>query len=132
MKFTGCLLTSLLLLVFMHSTSYADTNMRCGSKLISVGDSKAEVLLKCGEPMLKEAIGQKEKSKRIDIPLTSDTGMIDSGAASNKQNTAAVRRKESVTKTIDQWTYNQGTGKLLKLLIFEGGELVVINTGDRT
>ncbi|WP_455201634.1 DUF2845 domain-containing protein [Kaarinaea lacus] len=126
MRFSGYFLI-LLLLVFAHSTSYADTTMRCGSKIISVGDSKAEVLIKCGEPLLKEAIGQKEKSKRIDIPLTSDTG-----TEKNKQNTATVRRKESVTRTIDQWTYNQGSGKLLKILIFEGGELVEINNGDRT
>lgn len=113
------------------SAGHADNNMRCGSKLISLGDTKSEVLVKCGEPMLKEAVGQKETSKRIDIPLTSDSGTIDSGVGNKNQNTAAVRRKESVTKYIDQWTYNQGTGKFLKILTFEGGELVAINNGNR-
>ena len=59
---------SLVMLFFMASVVHADSGMRCGSKLVSVGDSKAEVLLLCGEPMLKEVVGQKEKSKRIDIP----------------------------------------------------------------
>lgn len=130
MKITNYFLIPILLIP-MLSTAYADTAMRCGSKLISVGDSKAEVLVKCGEPMLKEAIGEKEKSRRIDIPLTSNSNNSEQGTKNSNQYTAAVRRKESVTKTIDRWTYNQGTGKFLKMLIFEGGELVMINNGDR-
>ena len=92
MKFAGYFLT-LLLLFLMHSTSFADTNMRCGSKLISVGDTKAEVLVKCGEPMLKEAVGQTEKSKRIDIPLTSDSSSSNHGQTTSNKDTAAIRRK---------------------------------------
>lgn len=120
----------MLLLAAMSSVSYAQANMRCGSKVISVGDSKAEVLLKCGEPLLKEAVAVKEESKRINIPLTSET---DNGAqdAATNANPAEVQRKESITKTVDQWTYNQGSGRLLKILTFEGGELVDIATGDR-
>lgn len=117
-------------LVAMSSIGYAEANMRCGSKLISIGDSKAEVLLKCGEPLLKEAVAVKEESKRIDIPLTS-TPNDDAGNSDDDNDPAVIRRKESVTKTVDQWTYNQGSGKLLKILTFEGGELVAIATGDR-
>lgn len=115
-----------LLLVAMSSMSYAEATMRCGSKVISVGDSKAEVLLKCGEPLLREAVAVKEESKRINIPLTSE-----SGNAATNAHPAEVQRKESITKTVDQWTYDQGTGKLLKILTFEGGELVSVATGDR-
>ncbi|WP_455221074.1 DUF2845 domain-containing protein [Kaarinaea lacus] len=127
-NYNWCL--AVLLLAAMSSVSYAQANMRCGSKVISVGDSKAEVLLKCGEPLLKEAVAVKEESKRINIPLTSET---DNGAqdAATNANPAEVQRKESITKTVDQWTYNQGSGRLLKILTFEGGELVDIATGDR-
>ena len=120
----------LLSLVAMSSIGYAEANMRCGSKLISLGDSKAEVLMKCGEPLLKEAVAVREESKRIDIPLTS-TPNVDSGSSTDDSDPAVIRRKESITKTVDQWTYNQGSGKLLKILTFEGGELVAIATGDR-
>ena len=130
MKFTTYLLM-FFLYVSLNSLAFAEANMRCGSKLISVGDSKAEVLIKCGEPMLKEAVGEKENSKRIDIPLTSSSNTLESGDTGRGGDTAVVKRRESVTKTIDQWTYNQGTGKFLKILIFEGGELVAINNGDR-
>jgi len=121
---------AMLLLVGMSSISYAEANMRCGSKVISVGDSKAEVLLKCGEPLLRDTVGVKEESKRINIPLTSESGNAVQDAAANT-NPAEVQRKESITKTVDQWTYNQGSGQLLKILTFEGGELVDIATGDR-
>ena len=130
MKFTTYFLM-FFLYVSVNSHVYAETNMRCGSKLISVGNTKAEVLLKCGEPMLKESVGQKEDSKRIDIPLTSETDTVENGPSGNSRDIAIVRSRESVTKNIDQWTYNQGTGKFLKILIFEGGELVAIDNGDR-
>ena len=33
---------------------HASAAMRCGNDLVDVGDSKIEVLKKCGEPTLKE------------------------------------------------------------------------------
>lgn len=115
-----------LLLLAIPVNSHAETTMRCGSKVISVGDSKAEILLKCGEPMLKESVGTKEESRRIDIPLTSEPS-----GETDDADPAVIRNKESVTKTVDHWTYNQGSGKLLKILVFEGSELVEIATGNR-
>ena len=122
---------SLVMLLLMTSVIHAEGGMRCGSRLISVGDSKADVLLKCGAPMLKEAVGLKEYSKRIDIPLTSESNSIEKSTTEGNRDTAVVKRGETVTKTIDQWTYNQGTGKLLKILVFEGGELIAIKNGNR-
>jgi hypothetical protein len=122
---------SLATLLLMTSVIHAEGGMRCGSKLISVGDTKADVMLKCGAPMLKEAIGLKEYSKRIDIPLTSESNSVENSTTDGNRDAAVVKRGETVTKTIDQWTYNQGTGKLLKILEFEGGELVAIKNGNR-
>ncbi|WP_455209360.1 DUF2845 domain-containing protein [Kaarinaea lacus] len=130
MKITALSL-ALLLLVAINPVSYAETTLRCGSKLISVGDSKAQVLLKCGEPMLKETVGEKAQSKRIDIPLTSESSGGEADAPGVNGDPSVVRQRESTTKIIDHWTYNQGSGQLLKVLIFEGGELVEITTGNR-
>lgn len=128
MRICISVLTSLL--YFFCIAANAEANMRCGSKLISIGDSKAEVLVKCGEPLLKEAVAVKEESKRIDIPLTSEPN-VGAGNSADDSDPAVVRRKETITKTVDQWTYNQGSGKLLKILTFEGSELVAIVTGGR-
>lgn len=47
MRKTGLLLVGVLL-----STSVlAEGSMRCGSSIISVGDMKTEMLMKCGTPM---------------------------------------------------------------------------------
>jgi hypothetical protein len=37
--------------------------LRCGDEIVSTGDSKARVLIKCGKPTYKEKIGAK-KSRR--------------------------------------------------------------------
>ncbi len=40
--------------------SYA---LRCGTKLVNIGDSKQGVLLSCGQPESKEIIGYVDKEK---------------------------------------------------------------------
>ncbi|HEY5604315.1 MAG TPA: DUF2845 domain-containing protein [Gammaproteobacteria bacterium] len=122
---------AILLFFTLSSTSAAESSMRCGTNLVSVGDSKVNVLLKCGEPLVKESVGAKEESKRIDIPLTSEADRRETRRSAAYRDPAVVSREEVVTKTIEHWTYHQGSGSLLKVLIFEGGELVEISTGER-
>ena len=118
----------LLLLVFTLPTSYADS-MRCGNKLISIGDKKAEVLVKCGEPLMQETIAIEEKAEYAQLalkyPLLYKHGML------KKNNDAVIGKESTTTYSIDQWTYHMGQGKFLRILYFEGGELVSIVDGDR-
>lgn len=51
---TGITVIILSLLVPLNS---AFAGMRCGTNLVSEGDSKLEVLEKCGEPLSKEIVG---------------------------------------------------------------------------
>lgn len=110
--------------------SAADNHMRCGTKLVSVGDTKAEVLLTCGEPLTKETIAVGEQTERSEFrakyPLLVKHGLLNRGGGSG-----SLERESSVTFPIDQWTYNIGTGKFLRILIFQGGRLAVIEKGDR-
>jgi len=46
--------------------SYADA-MRCGNNLVTVGDSKAKVLLVCGEPMISEVIATEKTDDRKEL-----------------------------------------------------------------
>ncbi len=41
--------------------------LRCGSDLVTVGDSKVEVLRACGEPMLIEVVGTEKTADRKEI-----------------------------------------------------------------
>ena len=43
--------------LFAAAACFADDSMSCGTNLVSVGDEKPSVLLKCGAPFMKEDIG---------------------------------------------------------------------------
>ncbi|GBD99517.1 hypothetical protein BMS3Abin07_01554 [bacterium BMS3Abin07] len=76
----------------------------CSNKLVSIGDTVAEVTMKCGKPFWKEQ--HKEK-------VVTD-GNTD--------------KKYIVTIIVDEWTYNFGPQDWLYLLRFENGKLVKIET----
>ena len=58
------------LLFFVTNTAIALTSLRFGNELISIGDLKQQVRVKCGEPISKETIGyidRVESEKRIRV-----------------------------------------------------------------
>ena len=87
-------------------------SLRCGSDLISDGASKADVLLKCGEPMLKESRTEYEGVK-----------------AKYKGTQTDVTTERVVQKNIDEWTYNFGPHRLMQVVVFENGKLVDVRSG---
>lgn len=118
----------LLLLLPMMSNSYADS-MRCGNKLVSIGDTKAEILLKCGEPLTQDTIAIEENTEYAELalkyPLLYKHGLL------KNRNGVVIGSETTITQSIDQWTYHLGQGKFLRILIFEGGQLIAIEDGDR-
>ncbi|MCU1718795.1 DUF2845 domain-containing protein [Pseudomonas sp. 5P_3.1_Bac2] len=50
-------LLSLGLLAAFSAVAQADSSMRCGSQLISLGDRRFEVQEKCGEPVSRDLVG---------------------------------------------------------------------------
>jgi hypothetical protein len=78
--------------------------MRCGERLVYIGDTKAEVLAKCGEP------------------FSADTVAVE---------TVRVDGDRSFDLPVEEWVYNQGPDTFLKILIFKGGRLEKIEDGDR-
>lgn len=76
----------------------------CGNKLVSEGDSAAQVLLKCGEPTRKEVHREK----------------IIKDADSDREHRFAV--------TVENWFYNFGPQRWLYQLTFRNGSLVRIDT----
>lgn len=66
-------------LVF-SATASADSTLRCGNSLLSVGDTKFELVMKCGEPLSsssKEIIVSNEYGYRVAVikeTLTIDMG----------------------------------------------------------
>jgi len=76
----------------------------CGNKLVSEGDSAAEVLLKCGKPTRKEVNWEK----------------IIKGADTDREHRFDV--------TVEDWFYNFGPQRWLYKLTFRNGSLVHIET----
>jgi hypothetical protein len=55
-KHIGQCLPLFFTLVITSTTSYANDTMRCGSHLVSLGDTKQDVYKKCGEPEYIEVV----------------------------------------------------------------------------
>ncbi len=101
----------LVLLQIFLAHAWADS-FRCGSKVVSVGDSKLDVLRACGEPTFREDVGEK---------TTWDTHRL--GKFS--------RQGSARTVPVEEWTYELGFSKFPRILTFYGSTLVSIERGDK-
>lgn len=93
-------------LLVVGTTSIPAAAMRCGSYLVSTGDTKGEVLLKCGEPASQNTYQQQLRE----------------GIDQNHE----VR----TTYLFDDWVYNFGPDQLLQIVTFRNGRVFSIRSGD--
>jgi hypothetical protein len=111
-------------LFFSLSLAYAQ-DFRCGSAsrggthIVKTGESKADVLMKCGEPMMRDEAGSDTRGRF-------STSTIYRGS----QSTSFGRYKES-TARVELWYYNCGEGKFNRVLEFHGGILKFIHRSDQ-
>lgn len=109
--------------------------MRCGTKLVVTGDTKLEVLSKCGEPDFKEIIKLLKQSKSVNLSDNStQRGVNLNSRHSNVSSSTAQSGITLGTETIEaieQWSYNQGPTKFIKLLTFRGGRLESVEEAER-
>lgn len=78
----------------------------CSELIISVGDSKGEVLAKCGKPFYRT-------SRDEDVQDRFD------GTSFRK-----------VVVTVEEWTYNFGPQRFMRIVTFRNGEVVDVKTGN--
>jgi hypothetical protein len=109
--------------------------MRCGTKLVVTGDTKLEVLSKCGEPDFKETIKLLKKSKSVNLSDNSSQSGVNlnsrhSSASSSAAQSGITLGPETI-EAIEQWSYNQGPTKFIKLLTFRGGRLESVEEAER-
>lgn len=84
---------------------------RCGSKLVSEGDTRSEVAAKCGEP--DDVVNQSSVYRRPVIWSRGRPYFIG---------------EDLIEVPIENWIYNLGPNKLMRKLRFEGGVLSEIET----
>lgn len=102
---------SINLLLFMVATLAIQVDahsatIRCGNKLVTTGDTKAEVIIKCGAPAWKD--------NWSDLVI----------------NNANAVDEFRVSVDRERWVYNFGPNSFLRFLLFENGRLIDISTGD--
>lgn len=102
-------------------SSYA---FRCGTSLVSEGDTKPEVIQKCGEPDYIDSWEEVRISR--DFPSSRENDLKTRSYRSYRE---PILVKEYVA--IDVWTYNLGSNRFTRYLSFENGILREITTGKR-
>jgi hypothetical protein len=88
-----------------YSKDTRPTQQECSEQIVSVGDTKSDVIAKCGDPTWKDT-RQEEFKERLDNGL-----------------------ERKVFVTIDEWTYNLGPNRFVRIITFRNGKLVDIKSG---
>jgi hypothetical protein len=93
--------------------------MRCGNKLVNDGDHQTKVLKYCGEPthVLTRAIYRSGPTRHFSPHDTNDRFDINGGSDSE----VLFYRRSVVEILIEEWTYNLGPQKFIRVVIFENG-----------
>lgn len=112
----------------MAATAQADS-MRCGHFVVSEGMSSYEVASKCGDPVYQQPVRELvtvvvNKLARVQA-ITPDAQPVGQALEVNSQ------EQQPVYRDIDRWTYNFGTGTLLREVDFYNGAVIRIRTAGR-
>jgi hypothetical protein len=97
-------------------------SMRCGSKLVMIGDTKVEVASKCGEPTLREKVTRSTTAKKSGKK---------SGQKSSGKSSGGGSKSEERSRVDEQWSYDLGPRDFIYTFTFEGVELKSIGRGGR-
>ncbi|WP_053094166.1 DUF2845 domain-containing protein [Cellvibrio sp. pealriver] len=106
-------------LLFGIGNTALGESLRCKNKLVHIGDSKAEVIDKCGSPLMIDSFCQP-------IATSNQSQGVQYGD-NNVQNNIVIQACEN----IDIWTYEPRKGKFTTHLYFAQGQLRGIRYGDR-
>ncbi len=91
------------------SAGAAESSLACDRGIVSLGDSKLDLLAKCGPPALEDA--REVDLTRVDV---------------ERDGRASVRQARAV---IEEWSYNFGPQRFLMHVTIERGKVVAIERG---
>ncbi|GAB6910172.1 hypothetical protein DESC_20007 [Desulfosarcina cetonica] len=98
--------------------SNADRAMRCGSRLVMIGDLTTQVEDICGPPDDREQWEEWRGSARSEYFDYETERYI-----APKLSMGPIR--------MERWTYNFGSNRFIRYLEFKNGKLIRIETGDK-
>lgn len=85
--------------------------LRCHGEIVAVGDTRASVLHKCGQPLVKDSF-----CRSPDAPADRSVG---------------ARTKGTPCEDVDEWTYNPGYGQFMTTVRLHAGRVSAIVYGER-
>lgn len=107
-------------LVCLNAASAHADGMRCGSKLVSEGDSPYQVRTVCGSPDSENQWVEYRTMRRwVSTPCFQDRGVVRCGYV----------EELVVPVAVEQWFYDFGPHSLVRHLTFEQGRLLRVATG---
>jgi hypothetical protein len=84
--------------------------LECRGRLVSEGDSKVDLLGKCGEPTRRDQ--REEERATLLFDPTSQTSV-----------------EKRVRVVVEQWTYDQGSNRFVRFVTLENGKVRRVETG---
>jgi hypothetical protein len=124
MKVTGIgayILLIAVLIFALGEVSFA--GLRCGTELVHEGESKAEIIHKCGEPSFVESWGEER------IQRDYYHGPIFSTRTRGYHWYSEPFLVKELVR-IEEWTYNFGSTRFIRFLRFENGILKEMAVGN--
>jgi hypothetical protein len=121
--FTNILLF-IALVLFLSNFAEADTSFRCGTQLVSIDDTRDEVIHHCGKPSSIDTWEEKRVLRDFRTFWNHDP-RTDRNEWNREPFLVTMQVK------IELWTYNLGFNKLVRYLKFENGLLKDITTGGK-
>lgn len=96
----------ILLISCLHGCAVFADSFRCGTQLVQAGETKSEVISKCGQPESTDSFCRNEY-------FQGKFGI------------------EAICHPTDLWVFNRGIGTFLMKVEFEEGKVTTITQGNR-
>jgi hypothetical protein len=114
----SCILMATFLLT--ASSNVMASDFSCGSKIITIGGYKYDVLSKCGEP------SHVEVWEGVRIKRDFGSRLLETEMVLDRRWPLFVEELVMV----EEWEYNLGSNRFIRHLRFENGRLIRITEGD--
>lgn len=89
----------------------------CGGLLVGVGDSRASLVMKCGQPFATDTVCIRVPRVMWSLPLN--------------PREAPRQYMAEQCEYVDEWTYHRGPGNFMSVVRLQNGVVAQIRDGDR-
>lgn len=100
-------------------SAFADTDLRCSNRIVSLGSTLVEVTDRCGEPL------------HVEQWVAQVDGFVIQWFDSETGRHQDLPRRVETPVRMERWTYDFGANRFIRYLTFQNGRLIKIETGDK-